>query len=281
MIAFLHSSKNTIARRLREAELTDDYTHVPPPPMIARHAGGRCKSASLRSKKPPAGFQTGGLSRFSYVTSWFGCAPAAVFPAGAAADNLRRFALSFKPGFSILPVLERDPLSINARYVLALVLDIARRFDEAIAEAHAGIELDPSNPVLYWSLGQGLAGLRRYDEAVEAFRQATILASGDPLSQGFLGWALGFAGHRQEALTILEDLERRRSQAYVGGVALAYASLGLGDHDRAISWLQQAAEERDGQMTHLNALFLYDPLRADPRFQALLKKMNFPPASPE
>ena len=76
-------------------------------------------------------------------------------------------------------------------------------------------------------------------------------------------------------------LERRRSQAYVGGVALAHASLGLGDHDRAISWLQQAAEERDGQMTHLNALFLYDPLRADPRFQALLKKMNFPPASPE
>ena len=53
------------------------------------------------------------------------------------------------------------------------------------------------------------------------------------------------------------------------------------DSDQAIAWLQQAVEERDSWLTVLNTWFLYDPLRSDPRFQALLKKMNFPDAPAE
>ena len=172
--------------------------------------------------------------------------------------------------------VERDPISPFSRFTLATVLGLARRFDAAIAEAQAGIELDPSYPLLHLGLGWGLGGLGRYEEAVGASRQATIVAPGDPLSQGYLGWALGLAGQKQEALTILEDLERRRSQEYVGGVLLADVSVGLGDHDQAISWLQQAAEERDGLLPYLNVWFLWDALRDDPRFQDLLRRMNFP-----
>ncbi len=88
--------------------------------------------------------------------------------------------------------------------------------------------------------------------------------------------SLGLAGRKQEALTILEDLERRRSESYVGGSLLAGVCVGLGDHDRAITWLQKAAEERDGLMTFVNSLLVSDPLRSDPRFQALLQRMHFP-----
>ena len=111
-----------------------------------------------------------------------------------------------------------------------------------------------------------------------AFEVSTeVLAPDDPSSLAFLGWALGLAGQRQEALTILDDLERRRSQEYVGGLLSAYVSLGLGDHDQAISWLQQAAEERDGLLTIFSNLwFGVDHIRPDPRFQALLRRMNFP-----
>ena len=153
---------------------------------------------------------------------------------------------------------------------------MAKRFEEAIAEARAGIELDPNSHFSYMTLGWGLTGLGRRDEAVEALRQEAIIAPGDAFPQALLGWALGVAGHRQEALTILGDLERRRSESYVGGVLLAWVCLGLGDHDQAISWLQRGAEERDGLMLHLNKFFIFDPLRSDPRFQALLRRMNFP-----
>ena len=175
--------------------------------------------------------------------------------------------------------VERDPLSPLCRYNLALAFVMARRFEEGTAEAQGGIQLDRSYPLLYQPLGYGLVGLGRLDEAVEAFRQQAHLSQGDPIAQAWLGWALGLDGQRQEALTLFGELERRRSESYVGGVLLAWVCLGLGDYEHAVSWLHQGAEERDGLMLFLNKLFVFDPLRSDPRFQALLKKMNFPPVT--
>ncbi len=112
--------------------------------------------------------------------------------------------------------------------------------------------------------------------AVESSRQATIVAPGDPLSRAVLGWTLGLAGHRQEALRVLEDLERRRTQEYFSAYMLAYVCLGLDKQEQAISWLLKACEERDAMLPYLSVWPGWDPLRSDPRFQALLKKMNFP-----
>ncbi len=166
-----------------------------------------------------------------------------------------------------------DPLSVHSRHMLAMSLVMARRFDQAMVETRAGLELDAYQP-LYWDLCWALVGLGRLDEAVERGREATTLAPGDLMAQSWLGWTLGLAGKRREATTILEDLERRRRQEYVGGVVLASVCVGLDAHEQAISWLQQAAEERDGFMPWLNTLLVFDPLRSAPRFPS-------PPPPPE
>ena len=176
-----------------------------------------------------------------------------------------------------LTAVEHDPLSAQPHFMLGQMFVVARRFEEAIAESRTGIGLDPSFPHSYMTLGLGLVGLGRPNEAVEAFRQQVTVAPDAPVPQAMLGWGVGLVGQRREALTILGDLERPRSKSYVGGSLLAWICAGLGDRDRALSWLQQAAEERDGLLAaHMSWLAIFDPLRSDPRFQALVKKMNFP-----
>ena len=177
--------------------------------------------------------------------------------------------------------VERDPLEPYGHYTLALMLSIARRFDEAMTAARAGIELDASYQWLYVPLAWGLAGLGKHDRAAEAFGQAAGTAPSDPMPQSFRGWALGRAGQRQAALEILSDLEQRRTQEYVGAAPIAIVNLGLGEYDRTFNWLQSAVEEREGLLGWLKEWFIFDPLRSDARFQALLKKMNFPQAETE
>ena len=172
--------------------------------------------------------------------------------------------------------IELDPLALFNRHLLVLVLYLAGRFDAAIREARAGIGLDRSHHPFYWVLGWALARLGRNDEAVEALRQATVLAPDEPISLMSLSWALGLAGCREEALTILGELEKRRTQEYVPCFYMALANVGLGDTEQAISWLQEAEEERDPSLSQLSTWPGLDPLRSDPRFQALLRRMNFP-----
>ena len=172
--------------------------------------------------------------------------------------------------------LLRDPVDGLSHFNLAFALTQAGRFDAAIAQAQTGIELDLAYPLLHLALGLGMAGSGRYDQAVEAFRDWVSAAPGDHQGQAFLGWALGVGGQKAEALTIRDHLEHRRGEAYVGSGLLAYVSIGLGDREQAISQLEQAAEERDGQITYLKVAPPLDPLRSDPRFQALLQRMNVP-----
>ena len=110
-------------------------------------------------------------------------------------------------------------------------------------------------------------------------KKAMALSQNHPISQGYLGWILGLAGRQEEARAIYRDLEMQRSRSYFSSFLMAHVSLGLGERHQAVSWLERAAEERDGLLPFVNVWFALDSLRSDPRFHALLRRMNFPEAA--
>ena len=172
--------------------------------------------------------------------------------------------------------IERDPVSALCSRSLAIILLAARRFDAAQDQARKALDLDPTFLPAYWDLGMGLAAMGDSQEAMAILRQAQQLAPDDMTTQGHLGRVYALAGEREEALKILDHLEQRRRHQYVSSSHLTWVNIGLGEHGQALDRLEEAYEERDGLLPAINVFFLFDPLRSDPRFQALLKKMNFP-----
>ena len=169
-----------------------------------------------------------------------------------------------------------DPLDLFSNYALALVLVCARRFDAATKQSHLTIELSPSFYLPYCSLAWAAGATGQYREAVAALRQAVVGARGDLFSQGYLGWALGLAGEKEEAQAILSRLKQRRTEGYFSAYLIAVVLVGLGEHDQAVEWLLKASEDRDGLLPFLKESPAFDPIRPDPRFQDLLRRMNFP-----
>jgi tetratricopeptide (TPR) repeat protein len=170
--------------------------------------------------------------------------------------------------------LELDPLSPIIRTWLAMMLWFDRLYDRALEQARILLELAPD---YYWS--HAAAGIyyrekRMFDEAIAAHRRALELSGGSPLMLGWMGLALGQAGNTAEARGVLERLHGIATKTYVPPTSFAWTHLGLGEIDSAFEWMDRAFEVRDQMMTSIKSYPFLDPLRTDPRFDALLRKMN-------
>ena len=83
-------------------------------------------------------------------------------------------------------------------------------------------------------------------------------------------------GKRGEALKILDELKQLSKRRYVAAYSVAAVYAGLGEKEQAFAWLEKAAEERSAMLPFVRVRPWFDPLRSDPRFQDLLRRMNFP-----
>ncbi|PYV50024.1 MAG: hypothetical protein DMG98_28590, partial [Acidobacteria bacterium] len=92
---------------------------------------------------------------------------------------------------------------------------------------------------------------------------------------GLLALMYGLGGRKSETRKIIGELKERSRHHYVFPSVFAYAYLGLGEKDRALTYLEQAYEEQDPALFYLKASPLLDSLRSEPRFQALLRRVNF------
>ena len=167
-----------------------------------------------------------------------------------------------------------EPLEpVNPTHV-GWALYMARRFDESIAELQKVMESDPEFPRSYWYQSYNFTFKKMWAEAISTAQQFVELTAGSVIALSTLGYALGSAGIKDEAFKILEQLDGLSKDHWSGSLWRAFVWMGLGEKNRALENLEKAYLEREPTMACLKVWPAFDSLRSEPRFQALLKKMN-------
>jgi TolB-like protein len=171
-------------------------------------------------------------------------------------------------------VQKLDPLSLWAQTYSAMLLGMMRRTDEAIAASRKVLEYDPDNLHARWVLAVNLTHKGRYDEAIAEFLRRKVPTAS---TNWALGYTYGLAGHRDEARRILDFLLDLSHRQYIVPEFVAIQYIGLGDNGKALDILEKAvAEFEAGYMYRARTDPMFDRLRNEPRFQALLARLNLP-----
>jgi serine/threonine protein kinase/TolB-like protein/Tfp pilus assembly protein PilF len=180
------------------------------------------------------------------------------------------------------------------------------RFDEAIAEAKRALELDPNSVAINGELGDAYFFARKYDLAVEQYKktlqmdafdrasfnlgwayalkemypeavavwQTALRKSGDEEAAAAMGEAFRTSGFRGALKSRLDHLLRTAGPRAIFGEAMLYSQ--LGQTNEALASLEKAYAAKSGGMVYIKSSPIFDPIRSDPRFQDLLRRMNFP-----
>jgi eukaryotic-like serine/threonine-protein kinase len=172
--------------------------------------------------------------------------------------------------------LQLDPLSLIINADLGAGLVTARRYDEAIAQLRKTIEMDPYFYYAYLNLGKALQLNGQLDEAVTEYKKAAAL-NDDPLVLGLLAQGYAKLGQREEALKTLEQLQQTATRRYVWSYTFAFVHIALGEKDKAIDVLERDYRDHaDYEIALIKVDPMLDPLRGDPRFEALVSKVFAP-----
>ena len=171
---------------------------------------------------------------------------------------------------------ELDPLSLVINSVLGSILSVAGRDDEAIEQLRKTIEMDPAFDLTHWFLGQAYENKGQLAEAIAQYEKAAQLNS-DPAVQASLARAYALAGRKEQARTILDNLTTASRQRYIPAYSLAVIHLSLGDKEEALRLLAKSYEDRapfdTGVFGSIKIDRRLDPLRGDPRFEAIARKV--------
>jgi tetratricopeptide (TPR) repeat protein len=175
--------------------------------------------------------------------------------------------------------LESDPLSLIYGRSLGMCLYFSRRYDEAVAQYHETLELDQDNGSVHELLGNAYEKQGRHDKAIAEWQNATALA-GDYELAARLGSIyaesdLARAAFERAQTNFEQASEKAKRGEYVPAVEYARACVRIGDSEQAFYWLEKACCERNAFSLLLDSDPFYDNLRADGRFEHLLRRIGF------
>ena len=167
---------------------------------------------------------------------------------------------------------ELDPLSAEI-WTIAGVAQYGRDFDAGRASLRKALDFDPHFFLPQSFLGWVDLAEGKYDEAIPILETADTMDA-PAFVQGWLGYAYGKAGQSEKARTLLDQLKSAAAQRYVTPFAAAMIHLGLGEKDQALDDFEKAYEVRSQMLTLAKIDRIFDPLRSEPRFIELLRKVH-------
>jgi serine/threonine-protein kinase len=215
----------------------------------------------------------------------------------ADAESLYRKAIALNPGYATAHYwLGADCLALQGRFEeaseeveIALALDplssaihegraflklLQRQYEEAFEGYREILKFDPAFYRAYTSMGRACAQMGRYAEALAMLEQGRSLAGDVPHILAAMGQVFGLSGDEASARGVLAKLEARSRDVFVPSTSFALVHLGLGERERALEWLERGSRQRELSLSVLKVHPVYDGLRGEPRFQALLKKLG-------
>jgi serine/threonine protein kinase len=171
-------------------------------------------------------------------------------------------------------VLQNDPLSLLVRWWVSIMAYLGRRPVRMLDEGRHMVALDPTHFLGHLVIGLGSTESSAPDEAVVALEKARELSGGVPITIGYLALAYGRAGRTDDARELLDQTEMTAANGYVPPSTFALGHVGLENWDAAFHWWDRAVEVRDPLVVPIKTFPFFDPVRGDPRYRALLRRMN-------
>jgi TolB-like protein/DNA-binding winged helix-turn-helix (wHTH) protein/Tfp pilus assembly protein PilF len=167
---------------------------------------------------------------------------------------------------------ELDPL--GSADTIGFVLLMARRYDESIREYRSVLAVHPDYTNARWGLGFALIVNNQTDQAIPELEKTVAMMNRSPGSLEMLATAYAHAGRRKDAFSLINELKKRRQRDYVPSGAFITPYLALDDYDQAFFWCDEAYKEQSAILQWLKVDPLFDPVRGDPRFQDLLRRVG-------
>ncbi len=169
-----------------------------------------------------------------------------------------------------------DPVSPIIGALEGLTFFYGKRYDEATASLQKVLDLNPGFWVAYFFRGNVQLARHDYAGASAAFGKARDFSDNGSHPIGMLAYTAARAGDPGKARALLAELQATAAQRYLPPYSVAVIYLGLDERDNCFTWLEKACDERDVRLFLVGVDQIWDPVRTDPRFVSILKRIALP-----
>lgn len=190
-----------------------------------------------------------------------------------AANYLMPLARFGEARIEIQRALQLDPQSPAVNASAGMLLYFERHFDRAAEQQLKTIGMDPGFGVAHYFLGLAHIERGRFGDAISVLHLAASLTLNSPEVLTALGCAFALGGDKPQAQEVLDQLIRLSSQRYISPVLLSQVAIGLGDEERALSYLDHAFQIRAAELVWIGVRPVFDSLRSKPRFRELYSQI--------